>query len=138
MSELSSKDLDAIKEVHRLWINAELNGDVSQVVQLCTEDVSWVPPNAPPLFGKEAIAHYLRETAMDLKNIQVNDVVIRGSDSVAYLTGNYHTQFVVEGNLKTQGNLEMQEATGTHLWILRKSSRGAWLVAVVSWSSWEL
>ena len=130
MSELSSQDVDAIAELHKRWISEELGGNSSQVIQLCTDDVKWIPPNAPPLVGREAIAQHVNETSVELKTLNVKDVMIRGRGSVAYLTSDYVTRFVVEGQT------EIQQVTGTHLWVLRKTG-GAWLVAVVAWSSWE-
>jgi uncharacterized protein (TIGR02246 family) len=130
MTELSSQDVDAIEEVHNRWIRNELSGDSSRVIKLCTDDVRWIPPDAPPLVGKETIAQYLCDSTVGLKDVQVGDVVICGSGSVAYLTSSYHSRFVVEENS------EMQETTGTHLWILRKIRDGAWRVAIVAWSSW--
>jgi uncharacterized protein (TIGR02246 family) len=131
MSELPSQDVDAIEEVHNRWVREELAGDSSHVIELCTDDVRWIPPNTPPLVGKEAIAQYLSDSTVGLKDVQAGDVVICGSGSVAYLTSSYHSRFVVEGSS------EMQEATGTHLWILRKTGGGAWRVAIVAWSLWR-
>jgi len=71
------------------------------------------------------------QQSVSLKEVQVGDVVICGSRSVVYLTSNYHSRFVVEGNS------ELQEAMGAHLWILRKTVAGVWRVAIVAWSSWE-
>ena len=130
MSELTSHDVDAIKVVHNRWVREELARHSSHVIELCTDDVRWIPPNAPPLVGKKAIAQYLSDSTVDLKDVQTGDVVICGSGSVAYLTSSYRSRFVVEGNS------EMQEATGTHLWILRKTGSGEWRVAIVAWSSW--
>ena len=132
MSELSGQDVDSIREIHNRWIRAELAGDSSCIVELCADDVRWMPPNAPPLVGKHAIANYLNDDTVGLKQIQVKDVVIHGSGSLAYLSGNYHSQFVVSGGFV------MQEARGTHLWIVRKTECGEWRVAVLAWSSWEL
>lgn len=131
MSELSDKDLEAIEQIHNYWIREELAGNSSRVIELCTDDVRWIPPNAPPLVGKEAIAQHLSDSTVGLNDVQVADVVICGSRAVAYLTSNYHSRFVVEGGS------EMQEAVGAHLWILRKTVGGAWRVAIVAWSSWE-
>ncbi|MCM3901841.1 MAG: DUF4440 domain-containing protein [Pyrinomonadaceae bacterium] len=130
MSELSDQDLEAIEEIHNYWIREELAGNGSRVIELCTDDVRWMPPNAPPLVGKPAIAQYLSDSTVGLKDVQAGDVVICGSGSVAYLTSSYHSRFVVEGGW------ELQEAAGTHLWILRKTGGGAWRVAVVAWSLW--
>lgn len=131
MSELSNQDLAAIEEIHERWLSAELRGDYSQVIELCTDDVSWIPPDSPPLNGKNAIARYLTENAVDLKDIQAKDVVIRGNGSLAYLTSYYQTRFMFAGGS------EMQEATGSHLWILKRTESRSWRVAIVSWSYWQ-
>ena len=131
MSELSDEDIDAIEEIHNYWIKEELAGNSSRVIELCTDDVRWIPPNAPPLVGKEAIARYLSDSRVLLKEVQVGDVVIRGSRSLVYLTSNYRSRFIVEAGS------EMEEAVGAHLWILRKTMSGVWRVAIVAWSSWE-
>lgn len=131
MSELSDQDVGAIEEIHNYWIREELAGNSARVIELCTDDVRWIPPNAPPLVGKEAIARYLSDSTVLLKDVQVGDVVIRGSRSVVYLTSKYHSRFVVEGGA------EMQEAVGAHLWILRKTVSRAWRVAIVAWSLWK-
>jgi ketosteroid isomerase-like protein len=127
MSELSNPDLQTIEEIHTHWISEELAGNSVEIVELCTNDVVWVPPNAPALVGKEAIKQYLNDNSGELKDIQIRDVVIRGNESVAYLTSNYWSRYVAEG---TSG---MQEATGSHLWVLSKTA-GVWQVAVVAWS----
>lgn len=131
MSELSGQDVDAIEAVHNRWIAEELAGNSSTVIGFCTDDVKWIPPDAPPLVGKQAIAQYLKDSTVKLKDVQVKEITIRGSGSVAYLTSAFLSRFVSEGQT------EMQEATGTHLWVLRKTGDGAWRVAIVAWSLWE-
>lgn len=135
MSELSGQDLDSIQEIHERWLNAELHGDYSQVIELCTDDVSWIPPDSPPLNGKEAIAQYLSENTVELKDTRVKDVVIRGDGSVAYLTSSYHTWLKLPDDPKTQ-DAKIHESKGAHLWILRKNESDLWRVAIVSWSYW--
>jgi ketosteroid isomerase-like protein len=132
MSELSDQDVEAIEEIHNHWIKEELAGNSGQIIELCTKDVMWIPPDAPSLLGKEAIAQYLNDNDADLKDVQIKNLVIRGNDSVAYLTSNYYSRFVV------QGASEVQKATGTHLWVLRRIRAGVWRVAIVAWSSWVI
>ena len=131
MSELSDQDLEAIEEIHNHWIREELAGNNSRIIELCTDDVRWIPPNARPLVGKTAVAKYLNDNSVDLKDVQVGDVVISGGSSVAYLTSNYCSRFIIDGNS------EMQEAVGAHLWILKKTVAEGWRVAIVAWSSWD-
>ena len=45
MIELSRQDLNKIKDVHDLWIAKELEGNRSEVIDLCTQDIQWLAPN---------------------------------------------------------------------------------------------
>jgi ketosteroid isomerase-like protein len=129
MSELSDQDVQAIEDIHNRWISEELARNNARIVELCTNDIVWMPPDTLSLVGKEAIAEYLNENDTDLKDVEVTDVVIRGNDSIAYLTSRYHSRFVAVGAS------EVQRATGTHLWVLRKTDGRVWQVAVVAWNS---
>jgi uncharacterized protein (TIGR02246 family) len=130
MADLTERDKELIAEIHKRWIAAELSGHISEVIELSTDDVTWLPPQSSPLVGKEAIAQYLQQNEVDLKDIQISNLVINGNDTVAYLISNYSSRYVLAGTSETQ------EARGTHLWILRKARDGGWRVAVVTWSSW--
>jgi ketosteroid isomerase-like protein len=81
------------------------------------------------LDGKEAIAQWLKGTEVEIRRLEVTDLRIGGSKSVAYKTGNYETLYLSEGSS------EVREAKGTHLWVLKKSPGGDWLVAIVTWTS---
>lgn len=127
MTALSDQDLYNIKDLHRRWIAKELEGDEPAVVDLCTADVKWLVPDAPPIVGKDEIAKYLATHHVKIETIDVSDPAIEGSGTIAYLTSNYRACFVSEGLL--------EEAKGTHLWVLRKEDN-EWRVAVVTWHSW--
>jgi uncharacterized protein (TIGR02246 family) len=129
--ELSSNDLQAIKDVHNRWIEAELAGDSLALLQLCTDDVVWIPPDSPVLEGRESITRWLKGAKAEIKNIQITDLRIGGSGTMAYKRGNYTTIY------KGSGSKEVMEARGTHLWILQKMGNGEWLVAIVTWNSIE-
>lgn len=125
MTEFSKQDIANIKDLHKIWIAKELEGRGPEVVELCTDDVQWLPPDAPPIVGKEEIANYLATHHVKLLAIDVTDLSVKGSGSVAYLTSNYRTRYLTE---------IAHEAKGTHLWVLRKED-GAWRVAIVTWSA---
>lgn len=129
MAELSEQDLREITALHDEWIGKELEGNSSELVDLCADEIQWIPPDARPLRGKEAIAQYLEATKVELKQVDVDDVLVAGSDTTAYLTSNYRTRFL------SKGHSEIHEASGTHLWVLRKIDN-KWRVVVVAWSSW--
>jgi ketosteroid isomerase-like protein len=130
MAELSEREVREINELHDNWIAKELEGHSCQLLDLCADEIQWIPPDSPPLRGKDAIAKYLASTKVVLQRVDVDDVFVGGSNTTAYLTSNYHTRFLPEGVSETQ------EATGTHLWVLRKQA-GEWRVIVVTWSSWS-
>lgn len=128
--ELPHQDVDAIEEIHDRWIREERAGNNSGVIELCTDDARWMPPDSRPIVGKEAIARYLSASTAELEDVQVGDVVISGSGRTAYLTSSYRSRF------RVKGVPDLQEATGAHLWILRKTEGGGWRVAVVAWNAW--
>ena len=129
MIELSRQDLNKIKDVHDLWIAKELEGNGSEVIDLCTQDIQWLPPNDPPILGKEEIAKHLAAHPTTVESIDVYDLCIHGNGCLAYLISNYRTQYL------TEGHSGLHESTGAHLWVLRKEGDD-WLVAVVTWSAW--
>jgi ketosteroid isomerase-like protein len=129
MAELTEREVREIKELHDLWIAKELAGNSFQLLDLCTEEIDWIPPDERPIRGKEAIARYLEANRVRLQQVKIDDVLIGGSDTTAYLTSNYRTRFLSEAGSETH------EVIGTHLWVLRKE-HGKWRVAVVTWSSW--
>lgn len=131
MSGLSSNDLQAIMDVQKRWIEAELAGDSLAVLRLCMDDVVWIPPDSPMLGGREAITRWLKGKKVEIKSIEVTDVRIGGSGTVAYKTGNYTTRYIAVGRS------EVVEVKGTHLWILQKMANSDWRVAIVTWSSLE-
>ncbi len=124
--ELSSRDLEEIRELHDRWIAKELEGDAPGVLKLCTDDVQWLAPNAGPIAGKVAARELLAEPGVEIQNIQTDDIRIHGDGSLAYKTCTYRTSYT------TGESVELRTEVGTHLWILRKTD-GVWLVAFVTW-----
>ena len=129
MTALSDQDLNKIKDLHRRWIANELEGNEAGVVDLCTADAQWLVPGAPPVAGKEQIAKYLAAHHVKIETIDVTDPSIDGNGRIAYLTSYYRTRY------STEDLSDVQEAQGTHLWILRREGDD-WRVAVVTWTSW--
>ena len=46
---------------------------------LCTEDIEWVPPDGPSLFGRDAGRALLLMPAIRVLSIQVTDFVVDGA-----------------------------------------------------------
>lgn len=126
---LSKSDLEAIARTHQRWIEEEIANNSGATLQLCTNDVVWMPPDSPSLVGKENIERWLSSAQVEIRNIQITNLKIDGDGSVAYLTANYLTSYTSEPDALTS------KGQGAHLWILRKMSSGDWKVAIVMWSS---
>ena len=130
MTQINDHDVQTITDLHNRWIAHELAGATSKLVDFCTDDTQWMPPDGPPIVGKESVANYLTSMKMELTEIDIMDLSISGTDSFAYLMSNYRTQFL------TGGHTGIHEAKGSHLWILQKAGDGDWRIAVLAWSSW--
>jgi ketosteroid isomerase-like protein len=131
-SNLSTDDVEAIIKIHNAWLDAERVGDTAGVVKFCTPGVIWIPPNEAALEGQAAIRDWLATTEAKVISLEVSDVQVRGSSTVAYKRGNYRTSYLAEGNS------EAKTISGTHLWILIKSETAGWRVDVVTWSLLDL
>lgn len=123
---LTQEDFEAIKLVHRTWLEAELNGQIEVLLNLCTPDVTLIPPDSPVLCGKELIRNSLVDNQVEIKNIKISDLRIEGDGSMACKIANFETTFILEEG-------ESGQAIGTHVWILNKVD-GEWLVRAVAWS----
>jgi uncharacterized protein (TIGR02246 family) len=128
VTELHGEDIEAIEKLHDRWIDAERSGDFQATLELCTNDVVWLPPNSAPLLGKEAIRQWLGTAQPEIKNLDLRGLRIRGSGSVAYKLCDYSTTYVAPGSF------EVRRGEGTHLWVLHRWEDASWKVAVVSWS----
>ncbi len=126
MHELAPEDIKAIARLHQMWIAAELAGNTAEVLHFCTDEALWIPPDGPVLEGHAALG-LLQEPAIEVQDINIKNLKIRGSGNVAYLTGSYATKYTVSG----QSGL--RTARGTQLWILHKVP--PWKVAIISWSA---
>jgi ketosteroid isomerase-like protein len=131
MADLSADDFSAIEDIHEHWLELERRGDNLAVLQLCTDDVMWMPPTSSPLVGQLAITEWLRSAEHKIINLETTNIRIRGSGSVAYKTSGYSTSY------QPTNSSDIKTAKGAHLWILHKLENAGWKVAVVTWSMFE-
>jgi ketosteroid isomerase-like protein len=126
---LSADDCLAIKALHTSWIQAELRGDSSALLQLCTPNPVWLPPDEPPLCGKAAILQWLEDQCQTtVLRIELDDLQIFGVGSVACKLASFRT---------TIESPELDGAavvTGTHAWLLHRDPTGAWRIGFVTWT----
>jgi ketosteroid isomerase-like protein len=129
MPSLPPADADSIRAIHAAWISMELAGRNSALLDYCAADVLWMPPTEPPISGSAAVAAWLSRTEVKVHSVEITALAIHGGRDAAWLTANYVTTWSVAGG-------PSQRATGTHLWILRRT-HNEWKVQVVAWSAWD-
>ncbi len=125
---LGASDLAAIGELEQRWTASELAGRVSEVLELCTPDVVWLPPGRPPIRGKAAIREWLERSSDRIKDIRLSEVTVAGDSLTAYKIANFQTRWL------PSGSTEAVTIKGWHFWVLRRHGEFGWRVAVVAWS----
>jgi ketosteroid isomerase-like protein len=125
---IAAQDRVAIETLHRRWLDAELRGESSALLQLCTPAPVWLPPNAPPLCGTAAILRWLEEQPrVAVRRIEIDGLEISGGGSLAWKAAAFRTTF--EGPAG-----EIGVATGSHVWLLQRNAAGEWRISVVAWT----
>jgi uncharacterized protein (TIGR02246 family) len=129
MRDVSEPAQVAIRALHDRWMSLELAGQPAGVLELCTEDVVWLPPGGPALHGQTMVRQWLAGfPATVLQRIETTSLRIEAQDGLAWKLASFETWFVGPG--LTGPN----RVRGTHLWVLRKIESGVWRVAAVAWS----
>ena len=116
----------AVRKVHEAWLAAELAGDLSAVLALCTNNVCWMQPGSAPSHGKQAGRRLLSSVGVHVVSIETWDVRYEVSDTLAVKTARFRTQVTRDGESAPT------VVTGTHLWVLRHEGE-RWRVALVTW-----
>ena len=126
---LSADDRFAITALHNAWLNAELRGNSSALLQLCTPVPVWLPPDEPPLCGRVAIVQWLEDQPhATVRRIEIDDLAISGIGSFACKVASFRT------TLESPADAGATVVTGTHGWLLQRDDAGAWRIGVVVWT----
>jgi ketosteroid isomerase-like protein len=127
---LTPEDRLAIEAVHTEWLHAELRQDAPALLELCTATPLWLPPGQEPIWGRPAILAWLQgQPRARLGGIEIDGLSIQGTASFAWKQANFRT--LVHGEDGTASAV----VTGSHGWLLVRNDRGAWRVAVVTWTT---
>ena len=126
---LSDDDGLAIRALHNAWLQAELRGDSSALLQLCTPVPVWLPPNEPPLCGRVAILLWLEDHSQTtVRRIEIADLQVFGIGSLAFKLASFRTM------IESPADEGPVVVTGTHAWLLQRDATGAWRIGVVTWT----
>ena len=87
------RDLEAIQALGQTWTDAMKHSDIDRLLELVTEDAVFMPPNAPSIVGRPALAQAYRvvfamfqvEQTFAPEAIQVGGgwAFVRGRDTLA-------------------------------------------------------
>ena len=51
MDRLTTAAIGKIEQIHSKWIELEIAGEDRKLIDLCTSDIEFWPPDAPPVRG---------------------------------------------------------------------------------------
>lgn len=126
---LADVDVRAIQRLQKRWLDEELAGHSASILDLCTEDVVWMPPAGLALRGKAVVQAWLNASSVQIEDICLSNVRIDGQGLVAYKVADYQTRWI------PAGSSHPVTSDGSHLWVLRRRTDSTWSVALVAWSS---
>lgn len=128
---LDDSDRQAIRNLEQRWLAEERAGHGDAVLEHCTDDVVWMPPNEHALRGKAAVRAWLVEPFVRIEELEVRNVRIEGDGGVAYKVADYQTRYVPDGSMHPV------TSAGSHVWVLCRGADRQWRVSFVAWTSVE-
>jgi uncharacterized protein (TIGR02246 family) len=128
---LAAADLAAIRANDSAFTAAANAGDAAAVATVYLADARLLPPNSPPVEGREAVQKFWGGffDAYRARFTLVSDEV-EGREDLAYLRGHY----TLDGTPRTKGGAPLHDE-GKFLEILRRQPDGSWRYAVDMYSS---
>jgi len=124
---------EEIRHLIKEWVEASNAGDIDKIMSLVTDDCVMIPPNAPPLIGKDAIRKDYQES-FDLYSSQGDETIaeFRVSGDFAFSRGTWtHSQTPKAGG-------ESKKTNGSFLDIYQKQPDGSWKLFWNAWSDESL
>ncbi|HLA10516.1 MAG TPA: DUF4440 domain-containing protein [Pyrinomonadaceae bacterium] len=100
---------------------------IHSVIELCTEDVLLIPPTGSPIVGRKALTEWLQHESSDVISVDSEIRLLRGNETMAYKIA----AFSSTSRVASTG--EVLTSSGSHLWILERSTEGKWRVALLTW-----
>jgi ketosteroid isomerase-like protein len=123
---LSDADRTALAQLREGFIQATLARDFDRILATRTEDIVWMPPNAPIVSGKSEVRQWL-EAGPRAVGFELTPTRLEGDDDLAFERGRFVYRALMGADTVTDA--------GKYLVILRRQADGAWLLAVEMWNS---
>ena len=126
-------DVEAVKKITDDFNVAMSAGNIDKLVSLYTDDAVRIPPNKPPLVGKEAIRNLFQEQ-LDQFTVQNEGVIVdlKVSGDLAFVRGSWTSI-----NTPKTGGDSLKE-NGSFVSVIQKQLDGSWKVICNIWSDENL
>ncbi len=142
-TEADVEALHSVREAHDGAVNA---GDLEAYLAVSAEDVVLLPPNEPPVVGKEAFRAWAQGLFGQFtfeETMSSDEVVVAGDWGFDSGTYTIRPTPKVAGEAAEGTSIERPEIgreldyaqTGKYLWILKRQPDGSWKIARGMWSS---
>jgi ketosteroid isomerase-like protein len=119
-----SEAMAAVQDIIEPWNQACLSRDWDSLLSMCTDDIVFMPPGAPPVSG-DAVRPWLDEFPT-IKAMSWEVTSLEGAEDLAFLRGPVRQTLEVDG--------EIQEVDGKYCDLMRRGDDGRWRFAVIIWS----
>ncbi|MFC1540841.1 SgcJ/EcaC family oxidoreductase [Candidatus Latescibacterota bacterium] len=119
----TESDIEAIENIQNLFERAFNENNINMLMALYTDDAIVMPPNAPTIYGKEAIRNfyqYIEEEIFDI-TYPADEVQVFGD--LAFRRG------TLKGTWKAKEGEESGVSNNKGLVLLRRQSDGSWKIS---------
>ena len=130
-AESSNHDVQRLTELRDTYEEAENAGDVDAIMDLCSDDIVFMPPEAPPVSGPDAVRAFFDEflDAFDV-SLELTRNGITVDDALAYEWG------TVSGTA-TGPDGQSQSLNNTYFITYERDPEGSWKQSRNIWNSNE-
>jgi len=132
-SNLSTKDIEQIKEINRNYTNGWLENDSQKVLELYTDSATIIPSGLLPIQGKKAITDFWFPndgSITVIHNYNLEILEINGTSNLAYTFEHGNLSFTYE---KDDFRLD-READSYAITIYKKVEPGQWKITKRIWT----
>lgn len=127
---LTEEEGNRIRQAGRAWVEAMRAGDVDSLTSLYAEDAVLMPPGAPAVQGRQAIAEFMAAMPA-FETIELTHEDIEGQGDLAYARGSYLMSFLaVPGDTAS-----VVTERGKFVEIRERREDGSWPMVVDIWNA---
>ena len=92
IADLQAADKSALEARTGAWMEAFSAKDIDAMTAFYAEDAVLLPPNAPAIFGRDAISATMQEMFVAGLGIELEDLEIKVAGNLGYKAGRYRTR----------------------------------------------